>query len=70
MKAKVVLIPQSGFDVGEGPNKKVIQEVEGGVVGLVFDGRGRPLKISREKLIEWFISINAYNEEKLRELVK
>jgi len=69
-KAKVVLTPQAGFDVGEGSNKKVIQEVDGGVVGIVFDGRGRPLSISREKLIDWFISIKAYNEEKLREIIK
>ncbi|MCS7245873.1 MAG: glutamate mutase L [candidate division WOR-3 bacterium] len=69
-KAKVVLVPYSNFDVGEGPNKKVVAEVEGGVVGLVFDGRGRPLKVLREKLLDWFLSMNAYDERKLKEIMK
>ncbi|MEO0202707.1 MAG: glutamate mutase L [candidate division WOR-3 bacterium] len=73
-KAKVVLIPYSNFDVGEGAGKKVIAEVEGGVVGLVFDGRGRPLQLPREKrtqkLLEWYISMNAYNKDKLIEIAK
>ncbi len=71
-KAKVVLTPYSGFDVGEGSNKKVVAEVEGGVVGLVFDGRGRPIQLPKnnraEKLFEWFISMNAYSENKLKEI--
>ncbi len=71
-KAKLVLIPSSGFDLGEGPNKKAVAEVEGGVVGLVFDGRGRPIQLSKEnraqKLFEWFISMNAYSETKLKRI--
>jgi hypothetical protein len=42
--------------------------VEGGVVGLIFDCRGRPLQIPedqssrREKLLEWFQAMNMYPE--------
>jgi uncharacterized protein (TIGR01319 family) len=73
-KAKVILTPYHNFDVGEGPGKKVIAEVEGGVVGLVFDGRGRPIQMPKEnreeKLLGWFLSMNAYNESKLKEIIE
>ncbi|MEN3014483.1 MAG: glutamate mutase L [bacterium] len=50
-------------------SKEKIQtkEVRGGVVGLIFDGRGRPLTLPKndterkEKLNEWFKSINMYD---------
>ena len=40
-KAKGVLRPQRGFDVGAGPGKEVEVEMEGGVTGIVVDCRGR-----------------------------
>jgi len=46
------------------------KEVRGGVVGLIFDGRGRPLELPKndserkEKLNQWFKSINMYPENK------
>ena len=42
------------------------KEVMGGVVGLIFDGRGRPLTLPKndterkEKLTQWFKNINMY----------
>ncbi|MCS7165713.1 MAG: glutamate mutase L [Candidatus Calescibacterium sp.] len=42
------------------------KEVKGGVVGIIFDGRGRPLTLPKndterkEKLNQWFKSINMY----------
>jgi len=44
------------------------KEVLGGVVGVIFDGRGRPLSIPqnfnerKEKLESWFKSFNAYKD--------
>ncbi len=41
--AECELEPARGVDVGAGPGEPVRREVRGGVVGLVLDGRGRPL---------------------------
>jgi len=66
VKAKVYLEPIRGADVGEGRGKKFVAEVEGGVVGLILDGRGRPLVIPEkeeervESLMRWFESLDVY----------
>ncbi len=66
VRAKVYLEPVRGADVGEGSGKKTVAEVEGGVVGLILDGRGRPIHIPDEenrrvqKLLEWFSSLDVY----------
>lgn len=41
--ANVRLEPARGFDVGAGPGKPLTKQVRGGTVGLILDGRGRPL---------------------------
>ena len=46
-KAKLVARPAKGFDMGAGPGNKLEAEIEGGVVGLVLDGRGRPFNLSK-----------------------
>ncbi len=66
VKAKVYLEPARGVDVGEGRGKKFVTDVEGGVVGLIFDGRGRPLLIPEkedervESLLRWFEALDVY----------
>ncbi|MDH7482335.1 MAG: glutamate mutase L [Armatimonadota bacterium] len=58
-KAEVAITPARGFDVGSGRGRLHTVEVEGGVVGLIIDARGRPLVIPSEddkriaKLREW-----------------
>ena len=53
------LTPARGFDVGAGRGKPRTVRVEGGVVGLIVDTRGRPLALPSEsdrrlfKLQEW-----------------
>lgn len=37
--------PEKGLDMGAGSGKPVTREVHGGTVGIVFDARGRPLKL-------------------------
>lgn len=37
------IVPARGLDVGAGKGRAVSTELEGGVVGLIIDGRGRPL---------------------------
>lgn len=66
--AKLELTPTKGLDIGSGPGHSLEATVDGGVVGLIFDCRGRPISIPmdpasrREKLLEWFRAMNAYPE--------
>ncbi|TWT57995.1 hypothetical protein KOR42_13630 [Thalassoglobus neptunius] len=41
--AEVTITPGRGLDVGAGKGKSVSRTVKGGTVGLILDGRGRPL---------------------------
>ena len=41
--AEVVVTPMRGFDVGNGSGKPIRRTVRGGTVGLILDGRGRPI---------------------------
>ncbi len=66
-KAEVIINPAKGFDVGEGSGKEVVKIIEGGVVGLVIDARGRrPFilpeddKLRIDKLIEWNTELSVY----------
>ncbi len=48
-QADLELQPQRGIDVGMGgPGKGGKQRVNGGLVGLIIDARGRPLQLARE----------------------
>jgi len=63
-----------GFDAGEGRGHRFEGKVMGGEVGIILDGRGRPLVLSdneetrRKTLMEWLSSIAAYPEETLDQL--
>ena len=65
-KAKAVIEPSRNFDLGAGKGKVLETEVEGGVVGVVLDGRGRPLVLPEDrvkrvqKLQEWNKALNIY----------
>ncbi len=65
-KANVEIKPTRGFDVGAGPGHVLKTTVEGGIVGIIIDARGRPLILPEDdeerikKLIEWFKSLDAY----------
>lgn len=67
-KAEVEIFPFRGGDVGRGSGKSRKVVVEGGVVGIILDARGRPLILSddnnerKQKLIEWFKALDAYPE--------
>jgi uncharacterized protein (TIGR01319 family) len=66
--AEAELLPEKGFDLGSGPGKPITARLSGGVVGLLLDGRGRPLqlptdpKTRRSKLREWANALSAYPE--------
>ncbi|RKX66051.1 methylaspartate mutase [candidate division TA06 bacterium] len=70
-KMKIKVKPEKNFDMGEGNGKEVTKEVEGGVVGLIIDARGRrPFtlpednKLRVEKLTEWNKVLGTYPEIK------
>lgn len=66
--AKLMLSPAKNLDIGAGHGHRLETTAEGGVVGLIFDCRGRPIEIPedqslrRERLLEWFQALNAYPE--------
>ncbi|MBL1217623.1 MAG: methylaspartate mutase [Planctomycetes bacterium] len=47
--ASVTVEPGRTFDCGNGPGKRVEKTVKGGTVGLVLDGRGRPLELPESR---------------------
>jgi uncharacterized protein (TIGR01319 family) len=63
---KATLRPAKGFDIGAGKSEEISTIIYGGVVGLVFDGRGRPfnLPVEKDKRIEglsaWSNAMNEY----------
>jgi uncharacterized protein (TIGR01319 family) len=68
-RAKAKIHPSRGFDIGAGGGRELNTTVEGGVVGIVLDGRGRPLTLPeneferREKLIGWMRALEMYSDE-------
>uniref|UniRef100_A0A7V3ZZB1 Methylaspartate mutase n=1 Tax=candidate division WOR-3 bacterium TaxID=2052148 RepID=A0A7V3ZZB1_UNCW3 len=75
-KAKAIIEPTKNFDVGAGKGKRLETEVEGGVVGLIIDCRGRPLNIPSdpkervEKLSSWVRALDVYPMEPYENLLK
>ena len=69
-RATIALTPARGIDLGAGPGKKVEQEVRGGTVGLILDGRGRSLSLPEDratcqKTVQgWLDSLDVYAQEK------
>jgi uncharacterized protein (TIGR01319 family) len=59
--------PARGFDCGAGPGKPIEKEIRGGSVGVILDGRGRPLVLPeqesqrRELLTKWVHALDLYN---------
>lgn len=67
-----VIHPTRQFDVGKGHGRVVESKVNGGVVGVVIDCRGRPLALPddptlrSQKLLEWFIAMDMYPADLLK----
>ncbi len=63
---RIVIKPQKNFDAGSGRGNKHSAKVEGGIVGVVLDGRGRPLELPKSKkkrienLSKWYKSMDMY----------
>ncbi|MBS0152999.1 MAG: glutamate mutase L [Nitrospira sp.] len=65
-KASIKILPAKGVNMGAGAGVAVTKEIHGGVVGLLLDGRGRPLKLPAEQparvaaLTKWFKAVGLY----------
>ncbi len=68
---RVTVEPARGFDVGEGRGRSVEARVEGGVVGIIIDGRGRPLRLPADDATRidairgWERALDVYPEQSL-----
>ena len=65
-KAKLLAEPTREFELGAGKGKKIQQEIFGGTVGIILDGRGRPLhlpedtNLRRQNLKQWILALDVY----------
>ena len=64
--ANIKVIPNKNVDMGAGPGRTLETMVQGGVVGVLLDARGRPLRIPenrterRKLLLTWFKALDMY----------
>ena len=65
-KTRITVTPERKVDVGAGMGQPLEREINGGVVGLVTDGRGRPLVVPTEqrtaRLEAWNAPLEVYPE--------
>ena len=72
-EVKVHIKPARGIDVGAGKGEELESVIYGGVVGLIFDGRNRPITLPKESdqridsLLNWS---NVINNIQVRNLTK
>ena len=64
-EVEVALQPARRWDVGAGPGQALNARVRGGVVGLVLDGRGRPIQMATDRdrqrqISDWQQVLNLY----------
>ncbi len=65
-EAQVTLRPAKQIDLGNGPGQSLARTVQGGVVGLMLDGRGRPLQLPGDQaaraaaLMRWYQAVGLY----------
>ena len=65
---KAILRPGKNMDIGAGPGQEIGTDIYGGTVGLIFDGRDRPISIPSdplkrlEALRSWSSALNEYPE--------
>jgi uncharacterized protein (TIGR01319 family) len=65
-KSEIVLKPSRNWDVGNGKGQQLQKHIDGGVMGLVLDGRGRPIQFAEndddrvDQLMAWNQSLDLY----------
>ena len=68
--ARAIFEPEKHFDCGAGKGNRVEVELQGGVVGIILDGRGRPFDLSTlnedervNYLTTWMKELDIYPRE-------
>ena len=67
--AEVEIEPAKGFNAGAGSGKPVTKTIKGGTVGIILDGRGRPLSLPddsescRSAVKSWIDELELYPEK-------
>lgn len=70
------LLPERAVDVGRGPGVRATVALSGGAVGLILDGRGRPLELPRGEeervrcVLAWLRALDAYPPQALAALAR
>ena len=65
-EVSISIIPSRGVDVGAGKGEPLDSVIYGGVVGLIFDGRNRPITLSTDpsqridSLLNWSNAVDEY----------
>ena len=64
-EVEISLQPARRWDVGAGPGQALNARVRGGIVGLVLDGRGRPIQMATDQdwlrqISDWQQALNLY----------
>ena len=63
---KIEIQPSRGIDVGAGKGAPLSSTIYGGIVGLIFDGRNRPINLPKDSseriqnLLNWSDAVNEY----------
>ncbi len=71
--AQATIQPGRTLDIGAGPGHELVTSIEGGVVGIVLDTRGRPLVLPEDSetrkaaLRKWISALDMYPEKILEE---
>lgn len=76
-KCEVSIHPARGFDVGKGRGAELTTSIEGGVGGIIIDGRGRqsmflPTDTQNRirKLLEWIKALDVYPMDSVQKYMK
>jgi uncharacterized protein (TIGR01319 family) len=61
-QCNIEINPEKGYDIGIGKGVSINKNIQIGEVGIVLDGRGRPIRFNRNELVqEWSIATKEYN---------
>ena len=53
-ECEIILNPEKNYDVGGGKGNSINKKIVVGEVGIILDGRGRPIQFNTDKdIVEW-----------------
>jgi len=62
LKCNITLNPEKGYDIGSGEGVPIVKKIQIGKVGIILDGRGRPIHFNKnEAIVEWSIATKEFN---------